>query len=85
MTKIDAVVTWRTLVEHALGNLGGRAHLSALNPEVERLRNEAGLPLSRTSTATVRRTPQQSERCESDGAGTWSLRGTKRSKSTDRA
>lgn len=67
--------TWADTVTRALKNLGGVAHFNVLNPEVEKLRAEAGIPLSKTWQCTVRRECQKSKFITQDvkRSGVWHL------------
>jgi hypothetical protein len=84
----DSDGTWRGDVELALRRLGGRAHLSKIYDEVERIRRELGRSVPRTLDAVIRRTLEDNS-SDSDnykggpdlfympdgrGPGVWALR-----------
>lgn len=59
----------------ALHELDGPAHLSVLYETTRQIRERAGLPLSASYQATIRRTVQQSRHIVQDesGSGVWRL------------
>lgn len=81
---------WVDDICEALCRLGGKAHLTLINKEVEKIRKDAGRTLSKTWENTVRQTLEDycSEASfrrrenlfcmpEGKGAGVWALRSGK--------
>jgi hypothetical protein len=80
-------VTWVDDISEALRRLGGKAHLSLINREVEKIRKHAGRSLTKTWEKTV--SQMLEDHCseasfrsredlfcmpEGKGAGVWALR-----------
>lgn len=75
MSKTKSTVpTWEECVVLALKSLGGEASMASIYAEVKKLREAAGIPLSVTWTATIRRTLQESPRTTpGEVRGIWKL------------